>query len=213
MEAKQLVVNARNEYLKINQDEQFKKAYEKVESLRREEVEDEKDNKTTPKNFDPDNNLTNYVMNKLLELARKEGGNMFMGDSSQLNEFIFEFYTDYDTLVGTNQFNDNWSNFIRGVSNTPSKKKKEVSDTLDDADKLAAKEKKLEEEFKKKEAAIRKQAIADYKAEEKAKKEEQARLKEEAKAKAEAEKQKALEEAKRKEQEESETLGGMFDLL
>lgn len=60
---------------------------------------------------------------------------------------------------------------------------------------------------------IRKQAIADYKAEEKAKKEEQARLKEEAKAKAEAEKQKAIEEAKRKEQEESETLGGMFDLL
>lgn len=206
MEAKQLVVNARDEYLKINQDEQFKKAYEKVEALRCEEVEDEKDSKTTPKNFDPDDNLTNYVMNKLLELARKEGGNMFMGDSSQLNEYIFEFYTDYDTLVGTNQFNDNWSNFIRGLSNTPQKKKKEVSDTLDDADALAAKEKKLEEEFKKKEAAIRKQAIADYKAEEKAKKEE-------AKAKAEAEKQKALEEAKRKEQEESEMLGGMFDLL
>ena len=206
MEAKQLVVNARDEYLKINQDEQFKKAYEKVESLRREVVEDEEDSKTTPKNFDPDNNLTNYVMNKLLELARKEGGNMFMGDSSQLNEFIFEFYTDYDTLVGTNQFNDNWSNFIRGVSNTPQKKKKEVSDTLEDADKLAAKEKKLEEEFRKKEAELKKAAIKEYK-------EQEAKKKEEAKAKAEAEKQKALEEAKRKEQEESETLGGMFDLL
>ena len=205
MEAKQLVVNARNEYLKINQDEQFKKAYEKVESLRREEVEDEEDSKTTPKNFDPDNNLTNYVMNKLLELARKEGGNMFMGDSSQLNEFIFEFYTDYDTLVGTNQFNDNWSRYISGVSNT-APKKKSVSDTLDDADKLAAKEKKLLEEFRKKEAELKKAAIKEYK-------EQEAKKKEEAKAKAEAEKQKALEEAKRKEQEESETLGGMFDLL
>ena len=201
MEAKQLVVNARDEYLKINQDEQFKKAYEKVEALR---VEDDEELKL--KGFDPDNNLTNFVMNKLLELACKEGGNMFMGDSSQLNEFIFEFYTDYDTFVGTNQFNDNWSNFIRGVSNTPPKKKKEVSDTLDDADALAAKEKKLEEEFRKKEAELKKAAIKEYK-------EQEAKKKEEAKAKAEAEKQKALEAAKRKEQEESEMLGGMFDLL
>ena len=209
MEAKQLIVNAKNEYLALNQDSQFKKAYEKVESLR---VEDDEELKL--KGYDPDVDLTNYVMNKLLKKAREEGGNMFMGDSSQLNEFIFEFYTDYEALkTDSTNFTDGWSRYISGVSNTPPKKKKEVSDTLEDADKLAAKEKKLEEEFRKKEEAIRKQAIADYKAEEKAKKEEQARLKEEAKAKAEAEKQKALEEAKRKEQEESETLGGMFDLL
>lgn len=209
MTANQIVVNAKNDYLALNQDEQFKKAYSNVEDLR---VEDDEELKL--KGYDPDVDLTNYVMNKLLKKAREEGGNMFMGDSKDLYEYIFEFYTDYEALkADSTNFADGWSRYISGVSNAVPKKKKEVSDTLDEADKLAAKEKKLEEEFKKKEEAIRKQAIADYKAEEKAKKEEQARLKEEAKAKAEAEKQKALEEAKRKEQEESETLGGMFDLL
>ncbi len=202
MEAKQLIVNAKNEYLALNQDSQFKKAYEKVESLR---VEDDEELKL--KGYDPDVDLTNYVMNKLLKKAREEGGNMFMGDSKDLHEYIFEFYTDYEALkVDSNNFADGWSRYISGVSNTPSKKKKEVSDTLADADKLAAKEKKLEEEFRKKEAELKKAAIKEYK-------EQEAKKKEEAKAKAEAEKQKALEEAKRKEQEESETLGGMFDLL
>lgn len=202
MEAKQLIVNAKNEYLALNQDSQFKKAYEKVESLR---VEDDEELKL--KGYDPDVDLTNYVMNKLLKKAREEGGNMFMGDSKDLHEYIFEFYIDYEALkTDSTNFTDGWSRYISGVSNTPSKKKKEVSDTLEDADKLAAKEKKLEEEFRKKEAELKKAAIKEYK-------EQEAKKKEEAKAKAEAEKQKALEEAKRKEQEESETLGGMFDLL
>lgn len=201
MQAKDLVLKARDEYIASSQDEQFKKAYEKVESLRVEadgEVEE-------LKGYEPDDDLTNYVMNKLLEAARKEGGNMFAGDSSIMNEYIFEFYTDYENLK--DQFEDKWSMYIHGVSNsTPKSKKKSVSDTLEDADALAVKEKKLEEEFRKKEEALKKEAIKEYK-------EAEAKKKEEAKAKAEAEKEakrKALEEAKK--QEES-SLGGLFDLL
>ena len=201
MEAKDIVLAARKEYLEINQDEQFKKAFEKVEALRVEadgEVED-------LKGYEPNEDLTNYVFNKLLEKARKEGGNVFMGDSKDLYEYIFEFYTDYENLK--DQFEDKWSMYIRGVSNgTPKSKKKSVSDTLEDADALAAKEKKLEEEFKKKEEALKKAAIKEYK-------EAEAKKKEEAKLKAEEEKKRKEEEAKRKEQEESESLGGLFDLL
>ena len=204
MQAKDLVLKARDEYIANSQDEQFKKAFEKVEALRVEadgEVEE-------LKGYEPDDDLTNYVMNKLLDAARKEGGNMFAGDSSIMNEYIFEFYTDYDQLkTDDKSFSDNWSMYIHGVSNgTPKSKKKSVSDTLEDADKLAAKEKKLEEEFRKKEEALKKEAIKEYK-------EAEAKKKEEAKAKAEAEKEakrKALEEAKK--QEES-SLGGLFDLL
>lgn len=200
MQAKDLVLKARDEYIANSQDEQFKKAFEKVEALRVEADDEVKE----LKGYEPDDDLTNYVMNKLLEAARKEGGNMFAGDSSIMNEYIFEFYTDYENLK--DQFEDNWSHYITGVSNTPAKKKKSVSDTLEDADALAAKEKKLEEEFKKKEEALKKEAIKEYK-------EAEAKKKEEAKAKAEAEKEakrKALEEAKK--QEES-SLGGLFDLL
>ena len=201
MEAKDIVLAARKEYLEQNQDEQFKKAFEKVEALRVEadgEVEE-------LKGYEPNDDLTNYVFNKLLEKARKEGGNVFMGDSKDLYEYIFEFYTDYENLK--DQFEDKWSMYIRGVSNgTPKTKKKSVSDTLEDADALAAKEKKLEEEFKKKEEALKKAAIKEYK-------EAEAKKKEEAKLKAEEEKKRKEEEAKSKEQEESETLGGLFDLL
>ena len=201
MEAKDIVLAARKEYLEQNQDEQFKKAFEKVEALRVEadgEVEE-------LKGYEPNDDLTNYVFNKLLEKARKEGGNVFMGDSKDLYEYIFEFYTDYENLK--DQFEDKWSMYIRGVSNgTPKSKKKSVSDTLEDADALAAKEKKLEEEFKKKEEALKKAAIKEYK-------EAEAKKKEEAKLKAEEEKKRKEEEAKRKEQEESKSLGGLFDLL
>ena len=201
MEAKDIVLAARKEYLEQNQDAQFKKAFEKVEALRVEadgEVEE-------LKGYEPNEDLTNYVFNKLLEKARKEGGNVFMGDSKDLYEYIFEFYTDYENLK--DQFEDKWSMYIRGVSNgTPKSKKKSVSDTLEDADALAAKEKKLEEEFKKKEEALKKAAIKEYK-------EAEAKKKEEAKLKAEEEKKRKEEEAKRKEQEESESLGGLFDLL
>ena len=201
MEAKDIVLAARKEYLEQSQDEQFKKAFEKVEALRVEadgEVEE-------LKGYEPNDDLTNYVFNKLLEKARKEGGNVFMGDSKDLYEYIFEFYTDYENLK--DQFEDKWSMYIRGVSNgTPKSKKKSVSDTLEDADALAAKEKKLEEEFKKKEEALKKAAIKEYK-------EAEAKKKEEAKLKAEEEKKRKEEEAKRKEQEESESLGGLFDLL
>ena len=182
MEAKDIVLAARKEYLEINQDEQFKKAFEKVEALRVEadgEVED-------LKGYEPNEDLTNYVFNKLLEKARKEGGNVFMGDSKDLYEYIFEFYTDYENLK--DQFEDKWSMYIRGVSNgTPKSKKKSVSDTLEDADALAAKEKKLEEEFKKKEEALKKAAIKEYK-------EAEAKKKEEAKLKAEEEKKRKEEE-------------------
>lgn len=201
MEAKDIVLAARKEYLEQSQDEQFKKAFEKVEALRVEadgEVEE-------LKGYEPNDDLTNYVFNKLLEKARKEGGNVFMGDSKDLYEYIFEFYTDYENLK--DQFEDKWSMYIRGLSNgTPKSKKKSVSDTLEDADALAAKEKKLEEEFKKKEEALKKAAIKEYK-------EAEAKKKEEAKLKAEEEKKRKEEEAKRKEQEESESLGGLFDLL
>lgn len=201
MEAKDIVLAARKEYLEQSHDEQFKKAFEKVEALRVEadgEVEE-------LKGYEPNEDLTNYVFNKLLEKARKEGGNVFMGDSKDLYEYIFEFYTDYENLK--DQFEDKWSQYIRGVSNgTTKSKKKSVSDTLEDADALAAKEKKLEEEFKKKEEALKKAAIKEYK-------EAEAKKKEEAKLKAEEEKKRKEEEAKRKEQEESESLGGLFDLL
>ena len=201
MEAKDIVLAARKEYFEQNQDAQFKKAFEKVEALRVEadgEVEE-------LKGYEPNDDLTNYVFNKLLEKARKEGGNVFMGDSKDLYEYIFEFYTDYENLK--DQFEDKWSMYIRGVSNgTPKSKKKSVSDTLEDADALAEKEKKLEEEFKKKEEALKKAAIKEYK-------EAEAKKKEEAKLKAEEEKKRKEEEAKRKEQEESESLGGLFDLL
>ena len=201
MEAKDIVLAARKEYLEQSQDEQFKKAFEKVEALRV-EADDEVEEL---KGYEPNDDLTNYVMNKLLEKARKEGGNVFMGDSKDLYEYIFEFYTDYENLK--DQFEDKWSMYIRGVSNgTPKSKKKSVSDTLEDADALAAKEKKLEEEFKKKEEALKKAAIKEYK-------EAEAKKKEEAKLKAEEEKKRKEEEAKRKEQEESESLGGLFDLL
>ena len=186
MEAKDIVLQARKDYLEINQDEQFKKAFEKVEALRVEadgEVEE-------LKGYEPNEDLTNYVFNKLLEKARKEGGNVFMGDSKDLYEYIFEFYTDYENLK--DQFEDKWSQYIRGLSNgTPKSKKKSVSDTLEDADALAAKEKKLEEEFKKKEEALKKAAIKEYK-------EAEAKKKEEAKLKAEEEK-------KRKEEEKNNT--------
>lgn len=190
MQAKDLVLKARDEYIASSQDEQFKKAFEKVEALRVKADDEVKE----LKGYEPDDDLTNYVMNKLLEVARKEGGNMFMGDSSCMNEFIFEFYTDYDQLKTDNKnFSDKWSMYIRGVSNTPAKKKKEeTSDTSQSVD--------VE--------AIKKEAIKEYK-------EQEAKKKEEAKAKAEAEKEakrKALEEAKKKE-EESESLGGLFDLL
>lgn len=201
MEAKDIVLAARKEYLEQSQDEQFKKAFEKVEALRVEsdgEVEE-------LKGYEPNEDLTNYVFNKLLEKARKEGGNVFMGDSKDLYEYIFEFYTDYENLK--DQFEDKWSQYIRCLSNgTTKSKKKSVSDTLEDADALAAKEKKLEEEFKKKEEALKKAAIKEYK-------EAEAKKKEEAKLKAEEEKKRKEEEAKRKEQEESESLGGLFDLL
>ena len=201
MEAKDIVLAARKEYLEQSQDEQFKKAFEKVEALRVEadgEVEE-------LNGYEPNDDLTNYVFNKLLEKARKEGGNVFMGDSKDLYEYIFEFYTDYENLK--DQFEDKWSMYIRGLSNgTPKSKKKSVSDTLEDADALAEKEKKLEEEFKKKEEALKKAAIKEYK-------EAEAKKKEEAKLKAEEEKKRKEEEAKRKEQEESESLGGLFDLL
>lgn len=201
MEAKDIVLAARKDYLEINQDERFLIAFEKVEALRVEadgEVEE-------LKGYEPNDDLTNYVFNKLLEKARKEGGNVFMGDSKDLYEYIFEFYTDYENLK--DQFEDKWSMYIQGVSNgTPKSKKKSVSDTLEDADALAAKEKKLEEEFKKKEEALKKAAIKEYK-------EAEAKKKEEAKLKAEEEKKRKEEEAKRKEQEESESLGGLFDLL
>ena len=201
MEAKDIVLAARKEYLEQNQDEQFKKAFEKVEALR---VEADGEAEEL-KGYEPNDDLTNYVFNKLLEKARKEGGNVFMGDSKDLYEYIFEFYTDYENLK--DQFEDKWSMYIRGLSNgTPKSKKKSVSDTLEDADALAAKEKKLEEEFKKKEEALKKAAIKEYK-------EAEAKKKEEAKIKAEEEKKRKEEEAKRKEQEESETLGGLFDLL
>ena len=186
MEAKDIVLAARKEYLEINQDEQFKKAFEKVESLRVEADDDVKE----LEGYEPNDDLTNYVFNKLLEKARKEGGNVFMGDSKDLYEYIFEFYTDYENLK--DQFEDKWSMYIRGVSNgTPKSKKKSVSDTLEDADALAAKEKKLEEEFKKKEEALKKAAIKEYK-------EAEAKKKEEAKLKAEEEK-------KRKEEEKNNT--------
>lgn len=186
MEAKDIVLAARKEYLEQSHDEQFKKAFEKVEALRVEadgEVEE-------LKGYEPNDDLTNYVFNKLLEKARKEGGNVFMGDSKDLYEYIFEFYTDYENLK--DQFEDKWSQYIRGLSNgTPKSKKKSVSDTLEDADALAAKEKKLEEEFKKKEEALKKAAIKEYK-------EAEAKKKEEAKLKAEEEK-------KRKEEEKNNT--------
>ena len=182
MEAKDIVLAARKDYLEQSQDEQFKKAFEKVEALRVEadgEVEE-------LKGYEPNDDLTNYVFNKLLEKARKEGGNVFMGDSKDLYEYIFEFYTDYETLK--DQFEDKWSMYIRGLSNgTPKSKKKSVSDTLEDADALAAKEKKLEEEFKKKEEALKKAAIKEYK-------EAEAKKKEEAKLKAEEEKKRKEEE-------------------
>ena len=201
MQAKDLVLKARDEYIATSQDEQFKKAFEKVEALRVEADDEVKE----LKGYEPDDDLTNYVFNKLLEKARKEGGNVFMGDSKDLYEYIFEFYTDYENLK--DQFEDKWSMYIRGVSNgTPKSKKKSVSDTLEDADALAEKEKKLEEEFKKKEEALKKAAIKEYK-------EAEAKKKEEAKLKAEEEKKRKEEEAKRKEQEESESLGGLFDLL
>ena len=201
MEAKDIVLAARKEYLEQSQDEQFKKAFEKVEALRV-EADDEVEEL---KGYEPNDDLTNYVFNKLLEKARKDGGNVFMGDSKDLYEYIFEFYTDYENLK--DQFEDKWSMYIRGVSNgTPKSKKKSVSDTLEDADALAEKEKKLEEEFKKKEEALKKAAIKEYK-------EAEAKKKEEAKLKAEEEKKRKEEEAKRKEQEESESLGGLFDLL
>ena len=186
MEAKDIVLAARKEYLEINQDERFLIAFEKVESLR---VEADGDVEEL-KGYEPNEDLTNYVFNKLLEKARKEGGNVFMGDSKDLYEYIFEFYTDYENLK--DQFEDKWSQYIRGVSNgTPKNKKKSVSDTLEDADALAAKEKKLEEEFKKKEEALKKAAIKEYK-------EAEAKKKEEAKLKAEEEK-------KRKEEEKNNT--------
>lgn len=135
MQAKDLVLKARDEYIANSQDEQFKAAYEKVEALRVKADDEVKE----LKGYEPDDDLTNYVMNKLLEVARKEGGNMFMWDSSCMNEFIFEFYTDYENLK--DQFEDKWSMYIRGVSNsTPKSKKKSVLDTLEDADALAAKE-------------------------------------------------------------------------
>lgn len=191
MQAKDLVLKARDEYIANSQDEQFKKAFEKVEALRVEADDEVKE----LKGYEPDDDLTNYVMNKLLEVARKEGGNMFMGDSSCMNEFIFEFYTDYDQLKTDNKnFSDNWSMYIRGVSNTPAKKKKEETSDTSNVD--------VE--------AIKKEAIKEYK-------EQEAKKKEEAKAKAEAEKEakrKALEEAKKKEEEEAnQNLGGLFDLL
>lgn len=196
MQAKDLVLKARDEYIANSQDEQFKAAFEKVEELKRviSEEDEEQDKKSlTPKVFNPDDHLVNYVMNKLLEVARKEGGNMFMGDSSCMNQFIFEFYTDYDQLAKTNQFMDNWSMYIRGVSNTPAKNKKEETSDTSNVD--------VE--------AIKKEAIKEYK-------EQEAKKKEEAKAKAEAEKEakrKAQEEAKKKEEEEAnQNLGGLFDL-
>lgn len=186
MEAKDIVLAARKDYLEINQDEQFKKAFEKVEALRV-EADDEVEEL---KGYEPNEDLTNYVFNKLLEKARKEGGNVFMVDSKDLYEYIFEFYTDYENLK--DQFEDKWSMYIRGLSNsTPKSKKKSVSDTLEDADALAEKEKKLEEEFKKKEEALKKAAIKEYK-------EAEAKKKEEAKLKAEEEK-------KRKEEEKNNT--------
>ena len=186
MQTKDLVLKARDEYIANSQDEQFKKAFEKVEALRV-EADDEVEEL---KGYEPNDDLTNYVFNKLLEKARKEGGNVFMGDSKDLYEYIFEFYTDYENLK--DQFEDKWSMYIQGVSNgTPKNKKKSVSDTLEDADKLAAKEKKLEEEFRKKEEALKKEAIKEYK-------EAEAKKKEEAKLKAEEEK-------KRKEEEKNNT--------
>lgn len=182
MEAKDIVLAARKEYLEQSQDEQFKKAFEKVEALRV-EADDEVEEL---KGYEPNDDLTNYVFNKLLEKARKEGGNVFMGDSKDLYEYIFEFYTDYENLK--DQFEDKWSQYIRGLSNgTPKSKKKSVSDALEDADALAAKEKKLEEEFKKKEEALKKAAIKEYK-------EQEAKKKEEAKLKAEEEKKRKEEE-------------------
>lgn len=197
MEAKDIVLAARKDYLEQNQDAQFKKAFEKVEALRVEADEDVEE----LKGYEPNDDLTNYVFNKLLEKARKEGGNVFMGDSKDLYEYIFEFYTDYENLK--DQFEDKWSMYIRGVSNgTP---KADMNKVKTEAMKEAKKQ--LEAEYGKIDVEkIRKQAIADYKAEEKAKKEE-------AKLKAEEEKKRKEEEAKRKEQEESESLGGLFDLL
>ena len=87
MEANDIVLAARKDNLEQSQDEQFKRAFEKVEALRVEadgEVEE-------LKGYEPNDDLTNYVFNKLLEKARKEGGNVFLGDSKDLYEYIFEF--------------------------------------------------------------------------------------------------------------------------
>lgn len=153
---------------------------------------------------DPDKEkkyCVNHIMNNLTKKR------IYGGADSVMYEYIHEYYVD-----GFKEVKDNWSTFMRTPASGGSTKKVDEAAIRDKAFKEAKKQ--FEAEHGKIDVdAIRKKAIADYKAEEKVKKEEQARLKEEAKAKAEAEKQKALEEAKRKEQEESEMLGGMFDLL
>lgn len=171
MQAKDLVMKARNEYVELNTDAQFTAAYLAVEELRKE-------------SDDPDDELTNYVMNKLLEVARKEGGNMFAGESSLMNEYIFEFYTDYKNL-NKKLFKDSWSKYIRGIGD--SKPKSETK----------APEVNVE--------AIKKEAIAEYKAEIKAKEEEAKRKKEE--------EQKAKEEAKKAAEANIPRQTSLFDFM
>lgn len=108
MEARYLVLKAKEELVNISQDEHFK---EQVNALNTVIATDQ---------------LVNYVMNKLLKKAREEGGNVFYGDSNMLNEFITEFYIDYETL-GEKDMLDNWSRYIR-MPEAPKAKKGNAED-------------------------------------------------------------------------------------
>lgn len=132
----------------------------------------------------PDKTKENCVNHIMNNLTSKR---IYGGADSVMYEFIHEYYVDKFTEV-----KDEWSKYMRNpsaISNNKPKKAKEEKSTNDvDIEK------------------IKRDAVAEYKAAEKAKKEEQARLKEE-------EKKRKEEEAKANAEKESETLGGLFDLL
>ena len=207
---------------------------EKIDELENEELEDEEQEETTSKET-PSNDFKNIVItecnriiDQYIEICKSNNDEAFLkaldnpdktkdncvnhimnnltkkriygGADSLMYEFIHEYYVDNFTEV-----KDNWSNFIRTPSGSGSNKKVDEAAIRDKAFKEAKKQ--FEAERGKLDVeSIRKQAIADYKAEEKAKKEEAARLKEEEKKRKEAE-------AKANAEKESETLGGLFDLL
>lgn len=207
---------------------------EKIDELENEELEDE-EQEETPSKETPSNDFKNIVItecnriiDQYIEICKSNNDEAFLkaldnqdktkdncvnhimnnltakriygGADSLMYEFIHEYYVDNFTEV-----KDNWSNFMRTPSGSGSNKKVDETAIRDKAFKEAKKQ--FEAERGKLDVeSIRKKAIADYKAEEKAKKEEVARLKEEEKKRKEAE-------AKANAEKESETLGGLFDLL